>query len=118
MPRRVDCPDLSPVHRGYALQALARAEALPGSRRLREERRAQTRALAERVEEKAEREWLLEDLPSIQAPTRDVARGRHVQIRRTRADGTTETWSSLRTTRNAWRAATRNAYLGNGEESK
>ena len=54
-----------PFYRGYALEALARAEKLAGNSARAVEYAAQARTEAERVEEQDEREALLADLEEI-----------------------------------------------------
>lgn len=57
---------VEPVYRGYAYEALARAEALAGSTEKAHEYLRQARTQAEQVEELEERNLLLKDLDSIQ----------------------------------------------------
>lgn len=56
---------VEPFCRGYAYEALARAEALAGSAEKAGEYLRLARALADQVEEKEERDLLLKDLDSI-----------------------------------------------------
>jgi len=55
-----------PFYRGYAFEALARAEMIAGNAGLAAELAAKARAEAERVEQQHERELLLADLKSLQ----------------------------------------------------
>jgi hypothetical protein len=56
---------LAPFYRAYALEAFARAEALNGNRLHADEYLNQARELAEQVEDKEERDLLLNDLNTI-----------------------------------------------------
>jgi hypothetical protein len=58
--------DVEPFYRGYAYEALARAEALAGNTEKAAEYLGQARAEAEKVEEPEERNLLLKDLSTIQ----------------------------------------------------
>jgi cobalamin-dependent methionine synthase I len=57
--------DAKPFYRGYAFEALARAEAIAGNAAQAAEYAAQARAEAERVEEQDKRELLLADVRSV-----------------------------------------------------
>ncbi len=57
--------DAEPFYRGYALEALARAEKIAGHATLAGEYASRARAEAERVEEKDERDLLLDDLKTF-----------------------------------------------------
>lgn len=53
---------LAPFYQGYACEALARAEMLAGNRAAAEDYAVKARELADQVEEKSDRELLLNDL--------------------------------------------------------
>lgn len=57
--------DAEPFYRGYAFEALARAEMIAGNAALAAEHCSKARTEAERVEEQDEREQLLADLKSL-----------------------------------------------------